>query len=84
MERQERRDVMCMFCKSNETVESVTSHVVNYNNCVIVIKNVPCTECVRCGEKFFSNEVALRLEQLVNEAKNAMQDVAVLDYSKVA
>ncbi|MFW5670599.1 MAG: YgiT-type zinc finger protein, partial [Acetivibrio ethanolgignens] len=40
---------MCMFCKGNVTKESLTTHVVNYKNCVIVIKNVPCEECEQCG-----------------------------------
>ncbi|MBR1859883.1 MAG: YgiT-type zinc finger protein [Selenomonadaceae bacterium] len=25
---------------------------VNYKNSLIIIKNVPCVECVQCGEKF--------------------------------
>ena len=42
---------MCMYCKNSTTVASTTTHVVNYNNCIIVIKNVPCLECEQCGEK---------------------------------
>lgn len=75
---------MCMFCKCNEVVDSTTTHVVNYNNCIIVIKNVPCTECVQCGEKFYSNEVALRLEKIVDMAKKLMQEFSVIDYQKAA
>lgn len=29
---------MCMFCKGDTVKESVTTHVVNYKNCIIVIK----------------------------------------------
>lgn len=56
----------------------------NNNNCVIVIKNVPCEECEQCGEKYYSDEVAEQLETLVNTAKKLMQEIAVIDYSKVA
>jgi YgiT-type zinc finger domain-containing protein len=62
----------------------VTTHVVNYKGCVIIIKNVPCEECEQCGEKFYSDNVAEHLEQMVNDAKKLMQEIAVLDYSKVA
>lgn len=75
---------MCMYCKSETVKESTTTHVVNYKNCVIVIKNVPCEECEQCGEKYFSDKVAEQLEILVDTAKKLMQEVAIIDYSKVA
>ena len=41
---------MCFYCK-NETMRSaVTTHVVTLENCVIIVKNVPCEECEQCGE----------------------------------
>ena len=73
---------MCMFCKCDTVKESVTTHVVNYRNCIIVIKNVPCEECEQCGEKFYTDEVTERLEELVSAAKRLMQEVAVIDYQK--
>lgn len=75
---------MCMFCKCKETVPSRTTHVVNYNNCIIVIKNVPCDECVQCGEKFYSSTVVKKLDELVATAKKLLQEVSVIDYDKVA
>lgn len=75
---------VCMFCKGNVMKESLTTHVVNYKNCVIVIKNVPCEECEQCGEKYYTDEVAERLESMVDAAKKLMQEIAVIDYSKVA
>ena len=32
---------MCMFCKCDTVKQSTTTHVVNYKNSIIVIKNVP-------------------------------------------
>lgn len=75
---------MCMFCKCDEVIDSVTTHVVNYKNCVIVIKNVPCTECVQCGEKFYSDEVARNIEKIVDVAKKLMQEISVIDYNAAA
>ena len=59
---------MCMYCKNSTTINSTTTHVVNYKNCIIVIKNVPCLECEQCGEKYYTDEVAERLEIIVNMA----------------
>ena len=75
---------MCMYCKCKTTIPSFTTHVVNYKNCIIIIKNVPCEECEQCGEKYYSNEVAKQLENLVNNAKQLMQEIAIIDYSKAA
>ena len=75
---------MCMYCKCKITIQSFTTHVVNYKNCIIIIKNVPCEECEQCGEKYYSNEVAKQLENLVNIAKQLMQEIAIIDYLKAA
>ena len=75
---------MCMFCNCDTVTPSLTTHVVNYNGAIIVIKNVPCEECEQCGEKFYTDDVAEKLEKMVNAAKQMMQEIAVLDYSKVA
>lgn len=75
---------MCMLCKCDTVKQNATTHVVNYKGSVIVIKNVPCEECEQCGEIFYTDEVAERLEEIVNTAKKLLQEVSVLDYSKVA
>ena len=75
---------MCMLCKCDTVKQSATTHVVNYKGSVIVIKNVPCEECEQCGEIFYTDKVAERLEEIVNTAKKLLQEVSVLDYSKVA
>ena len=69
---------MCMFCKCDTVKQSTTTHVVNYKNSIIVIKNV------QCGEKYYTDEVVEQLEKMVNLAKQMMQEIAVIDYSKVA
>jgi YgiT-type zinc finger domain-containing protein len=65
-------------------IPALTTHVVNYKDCVIIVKNVPCEECEQCGEKYYSDEVARHLEQIVNTAKQLMQEISVIDYSKAA
>ncbi|WP_370846183.1 type II toxin-antitoxin system MqsA family antitoxin [Eubacterium sp.] len=75
---------MCMFYKCDTVKQSTTTHVVNYKNSIIVIKNIPCEECEQCGEKYYTDEVVEQLEKMVNLAKQMMQEIAVIDYSKVA
>ena len=75
---------MCMYCKCNETAETFTTHVVNYKGSIIIVKNVPCIECVQCGETFYTDEVAEILEKIVNQAKKLLQEVSIIDYQKAA
>ena len=75
---------MCMLCKCDSVKKSTTTHGVNYKGTVIVIKNVPCDECEQCGEVFYSDETAQRLEEMVNNAKKLLQEVSVIDYQKAA
>jgi len=74
----------CFFCKG-EMVESTTTHVVTMENCIIIVKNVPCTRCAQCGEAFFSDEVAECLEKIVKQFRVVVTEIAVVNYpDKVA
>lgn len=75
---------MCKYCGNDKMIDSVTTHVVNYKDYTIIIKNVPCEECVQCGEKYYSDDVAMLLDKIVNNSKKQLQDISVIDYKKVA
>ena len=75
---------MCMYCKCDELIDSLTTHVVNHENCLIIIKNVPCVECAQCGEKFYIDEVAQRLDEIVSGVKKIAQEISVIDYRQAA
>lgn len=74
---------MCMFCHCQETKDSTTTHVVTFDNCVIVVKNVPGLECVQCGETFFVDNVMEQLDKIVIKARQALSEVIITDYSKM-
>lgn len=73
----------CFFCKG-QLANSTTTHVVTFDNCIIVVKNVPCERCSQCGETFFNDEVAERLEQIVNSLRTAVTEIAVVSYTDKA
>ena len=74
--------MMCIFCKCSTTKQRTTAHVANNQGSLIIVKNVPCMECEQCGEQYYTNEVAERLEQIVNEAEKLTQKLSVLDYTE--
>ena len=69
----------CFFCKGNMK-NSTTDHVVTLENCIIIIKNVPCEECSQCGETYYSDAVASQLEEIINRVKLIVRDVAIFEY----
>lgn len=75
---------MCNECINDNKIKSKTTFTIDYKGCIIVIKNVPCLECKKCGEIIFSDDVSDKLERLVNAAKEIMQDISVIDFTKVA
>ena len=72
---------MCFFCKG-DLKESHTTYTANINDCIIIIKNVPCMECQQCGEKYFNDGVMIQLENIINQVKNALIEITIVDYNK--
>lgn len=65
-------------------VHSVTTYMVDFKDCIIIVRNVPCEECTDCGEKYFSDSVMERLEAIVKRAKEIASEVFVTDFQKAA
>ena len=75
---------MCNACFRDDKIETFTTFTVEYNGCIIVVKNVPCFECPVCGEITICDEVSESLEKIVDKEKAVLQEIAVIDYLKTA
>jgi len=74
----------CFFCKGKMS-NGFTAHVVNTDNGVIVVKNVPCEKCDQCGETIYSGTIVKKLEAIVSELKKSIAEVVVVSFTdKVA
>ena len=56
--------------------------MVELDNCIIIIKNVPSLVCEQCGEVLYSNEVSKQLEKLVNAVRNSITEITIINYSE--
>ncbi len=65
-------------------VEGLTTDVTDLGNMVIIIRNVPCFKCIECNDIFYTASVLKQLEKIIEEAKRYIQEIAVIDFSKVA
>lgn len=70
----------CFMCKGT-TEDRLTNFIADLGNCIIIVKGVPSQVCTQCGEASYSNDVAERLQKIVNATKNAMTEIAVVNYT---
>lgn len=69
------------MCKGS-LEEKNTTFMVELDNCIIIIKNVPSLVCEQCGEVSYSDEVAKQLEKLVNDVRNSITEITVINYTE--
>ena len=73
----------CFLCKGDMN-NSTTTYMTIYNNCFIIIKNVPCFKCDQCGEEFINGTTMLKIESIVNKLKSMLTEIAVVDFQSAA
>ena len=73
----------CFYCKG-EMREGTTVFTVQLDQCLVVIKNVPCLECSQCGEAEIADDTMAVLQGIVETCKKLAQEVAVVDYRMAA
>ena len=71
----------CFICKG-DLEDKKTTFMIESNNCIIIIKNVPSQVCKQCGEVSYSDEVSKQLEKLVNSVRNAITEITVINYTE--
>jgi YgiT-type zinc finger domain-containing protein len=74
----------CISCGA-KTFTDITTDVTDIMDCLIIVRNVPCHKCSECNEILYTGDVVKRLEGIVDLTKNALNEIAVVDYNnKVA
>lgn len=70
----------CFVCKG-KLEEKNTTFMVDLGNCIVIVRNVPSLVCAQCGEVSYRDEVAKQLEKIVSGMKEALTEIAVVNYS---
>ena len=74
----------CFMCKGTMR-DGRSTFTTDLGKCIVVIKNVPSCVCSQCGEISYSDEVAQRLEQIVQTVTlSVAAEIAVVSYSEKA
>jgi YgiT-type zinc finger domain-containing protein len=72
-----------MYCNAKAT-KGFTTDVTDLGSSLLIVRNVPCYKCTECSEVIYTGDVVQCLEKIIDNAKQLMQDISVIDYSKVA
>lgn len=75
--------MMCFSCKGS-LIETTTTYMTSFDNCYVIIKNVPCTKCVQCGEEYLNGVTLKRIENIISQLKHLLTEVAIVDYNTAA
>lgn len=70
----------CIFCKGTMQ-EGLTTDFTDLGSCMIIIKNVPCLKCDQCGETALTGKTAKELELIIDDVKDSLMEVAIINYS---
>ena len=75
----------CHFCKG-DLKPSTTDYIEKIDNFIVIIENIPCDKCSQCGEAYFSDEVAGKIESILDGIQQISSSltVTVIDYTNTA
>jgi YgiT-type zinc finger domain-containing protein len=75
--------VKCMRC-GKTAYKSMTSEAIELGFGLLVIRNIPCYKCEECDEIFYTGDVVQKVESIIADAKQLMQDIRVIDFTDAA
>ena len=73
----------CMRCGKTAFM-SMTSEAIELGFGLLVIRNIPCYKCEECDEIFYTGDVVQKVESIIVDAKQLMQDIRVIDFTDAA
>lgn len=76
-------NMLCMECGA-KAEKGLTTDVTDLGSCIVIVRNVPCYKCIECNEVIYTADVVKQLENIIEQAKKVMQEISIVDYSKVA
>jgi YgiT-type zinc finger domain-containing protein len=70
----------CPFCHGGMMLPGVTTYTVELGFGVVVVRNVPALVCKQCGSDWIEDDIAEKLEVLVDSARSKHPVVEVANW----
>ena len=69
----------CSLCKGKLKHDQV-NHMVDIDDLIIIIKKVPAEVCKQCGEYYLEHEIALKVEEIIENLKDNKAEVIIVNF----
>lgn len=71
----------CIMCKGL-TEKKTVNYILDLDNTIIIIKDVPANVCKQCGERYFDDVVMENLEKIVNNLRTVSTEMSIVSYKE--
>jgi YgiT-type zinc finger domain-containing protein len=72
----------CKIC-SAELKKSKVNHIIDLDDHIIIIKEVPALVCEQCGEYFLETDIALKIEKMVETVYQNHAEVFIVKFNEL-
>ena len=72
----------CKIC-SAELKKSKVNHIIDLDDHIIIIKAVPALVCEQCGEYFLENDIALKIEKMIENVCQNHAEVFIVKFDEL-
>lgn len=56
-------EMLCHICGSTDLEERLVEYIYRHQGSYLVVRDVPCQVCLRCGERYYEGTVLLQIER---------------------
>lgn len=74
--------MLCINCGSN-VEPAFTTDVTDSGNCLVIVRNVPCNKCPKCGKIIYTLAVKKQLDKFISKSEKLPLEISIIDYQKV-
>jgi YgiT-type zinc finger domain-containing protein len=75
MSEVERMKKICHFCGNKNFKNSNVQYIYKHGGKFLIVNDVPCLQCVYCGEQYFSGEILEKIEEEFNKIYSLGKEV---------
>ena len=72
----------CISCGA-KTFPGTTTDVTDTEDCLVIVRNVPCYLCSECDEVIYTADILKRLEAITAKAEIAVNEIAIVDFNNM-
>ena len=72
--------MLCIACGA-KTAAGTTVDVTELENCLVIVRGVPCHKCTECSEISYTGDVTECLEEIVKLAQHTVSGIAIMEYN---